>query len=159
VSYQNYLNTGEDPIFLWRIFGSEESIVKNILGITEQRVFHYKSYKKRERFYRDIPLFKIKYLENAWKDINLALVIIGAILCLLGGFFFLLFMINLMYNNILPLFVAVPLIIIGIILLIKGLKQRGYLLINNEKWKFEFRKQSDINKIEEFIRKIYSLIK
>ncbi len=159
MSYQNYLNQGEDPIYLWRIIGTDESVIKNVLGVTEKRVFHYRSYKKRERFYRDIPLFKIKHLENVWKDMNLALVIVGAIVCLLGGLFVLLFMFNLIYVNILPLFFAVPLIILGIILVIKGLKQHGYLLINDEKWKFEFRKQSDINKIEDFIRQVYILIK
>ncbi len=47
------------------------------------------------------------------------------------------------------------LIIIGIIVLVKGLKQYGYLLINGTDWKFNFNRKEDIKKIEAFIREIY----
>ena len=47
--------------------------------------------------------------------------------------------------------------ILGIILLVKALKQKGHFLINNDDWKFEFKRREDMRIIEEIIQNIYYL--
>ena len=48
--------------------------------------------------------------------------------------------------------------IVGLVLLMLGLRQKGSLLINDKDWEFKFYNATDINKIEEFIRIVYSLL-
>ncbi|KKL57992.1 hypothetical protein LCGC14_2229880 [marine sediment metagenome] len=46
-------------------------------------------------------------------------------------------------------------IIIIMKILLKGLKQYGYLMINGEDWKFQFNSRKDIESIESFIKEVY----
>ena len=115
--------------------------------------------KKNDRIYRDIPLQKVSYIENQWHDRRIILLIIGAIL-LLFGIIMVILSFFVRYTTALTSFLIIGIIamIPSIILLIKGLKQYGYLLINNEDWKFQLFRKEDINQIEHFIQYIYSLI-
>ncbi|MHA1195161.1 MAG: hypothetical protein ACTSRH_07810 [Promethearchaeota archaeon] len=122
--------------------------VKEIIGITPKRIIHFRNLKGYARIYRDIPLSKIEYLENEWHGTNITLLVI-AIVLLLIGFFFLL--------NIFFWFISILFFIPGIILLVKALKQEGHFLINNDKWKFNFKKREHIRIIEEIIQNIYYL--
>ena len=155
MSINNYLNNQESILFKWEIgpkgeIGSTTTgkVKENVLGITNKRVFHFKKLKGYDREYRDIPLKKISYIENAWHTRNILFLILGAIFLIVG--------IALSVNLSTLVYMIGPiLIIIGIILLIKGLKQYGYLMINGEDWKFHFNRMEDIEKIEEFIREVY----
>ena len=155
MSIQNYLNSKESILFKWEIgpkgeIGSTtgKKAKENILGITNKRVFHFKKLKGYDRVYRDVPLEKISYIENAWHARNILFLILGAIFLIVG--------IGLSVNLYILIYMIGPiLIIVGIISLVKGLKQYGYLMINGEDWKFRFKRKEDINKIEEFIREIY----
>jgi len=155
MSIQNYLNSKESILFRWEIgpkgeIGSTtgKKVKENVLGITNKRIFHFKKLKGYDRIYRDVPLEKISYIENAWHARNILFLILGAIFLIVG--------IGLSVNLYTLIYMIGPiLIIVGIISLVKGLKQYGYLMINGEDWKFRFKRKEDINKIEEFIREIY----
>lgn len=155
MSIQNYLNSKESILFRWKIgpkgeIGSvtKKKVKENILGITNKRVFHFKKLKGYDRIYRDIPLEKVSYIENAWHSRNILLLILGAIFLIIG--------IGLSVNLYTLILIIGPiLIIIGIILLLKGLKQYGYLMINGEDWKFHFNSREDIESIESFIKEVY----
>ncbi|KKK65406.1 hypothetical protein LCGC14_2974460, partial [marine sediment metagenome] len=142
-------------LFQWKIgpkgeigSSSGKKVKDNILGITNTRVFHFKKLKGYDRTYRDIPLEKISYIENAWHARNKLRLIISSILLILG--------IGLSINYYTLVWLIGPIfIIIGIILLLKGLKQYGYLMINGEDWKFQFNRKDDIDSIESFIREVY----
>ena len=155
MSIQNYLNSKESILFGWEIgpkgeIGSAttKKVKENVLGITNKRVFHFKKLKGYDRIYRDVPLEKISYIENAWHARNILFLILGAIFLIVG--------IGLSVNLYLLIYMIGPiLLIIGIVLVVKGLKQYGYLMINGEDWKFHFNRMEDITKIEEFIREVY----
>lgn len=120
MSYGNYLREGEEISRLLDVGAQgEKAVRRNVLGVTQKRVFHFRSLKGFERTYRDVPLSNILYLENAWHDRNLIL------------------------------------LVLGMIFLVKGLKQYGSFLINNDEWKFHFKRKEDIKKIEEIIQEIY----
>lgn len=125
----------------------EKKVEADLLGFTQYRVFLFRKLKGRNRVYQDVPLDKIAYLEHSWKSRNTFLLVLGSIVIGIGLLFSL---ISLFFFIIFGIF-----IIIGIILVIKGSKQRGYFLINDEKWKFNLRRKDTLEKIEEFIRKIY----
>ena len=97
--------------------------------------------KGHDRIYRDIPLTKITYLETGWHDRNNGLIAVGVVLIILGLIFI--------------LYTFGILLAIGIYALVKGLKQNGYLLINNELWEFSFENNSANAKIEKFIQNVY----
>ncbi|MBA7686890.1 hypothetical protein ES703_95350 [subsurface metagenome] len=155
MSIQNYLNSKESILFRWEIgpkgeIGSTtgKKVKENVLGITNKRIFHFKKLKGYDRIYRDVPLEKISYIENAWHARNKLLLILGTVLLMVG--------ISLSFNLYLLVYLIGPiLIIIGIILLVKGLKQYGYLMINGEDWKFNFNSREDIVSIENFIKEVY----
>ncbi len=155
MSLNNYLNNQESILFRWKISSKGEigsssgkKVKENILGITNKRVFHFKKLKGYDRIYRDIPLEKISYIENAWHARNLLLLILSAIFLLIG------ILSCLTLYGLVYLFGPI-LTIIGIILLLKGLKQYGYLMINGEDWKFQFNRREDIESIESFIKEVY----
>ncbi|KKN41894.1 hypothetical protein LCGC14_0718590 [marine sediment metagenome] len=155
MSLKNYLNEQESILFQWKIgpkgeIGSTtgKKVKENILGITNKRVFHFKKLKGYDRIYRDIPLERISYIENAWHARNSLFLILSAILLLIG------IPSCLTLYGWMLLFGPV-LVIIGIILLLKGLKQYGYLMINGEEWKFQFNRREDIESIESFIKEVY----
>lgn len=158
MSLNNYLNENEKILYQWELgpkggIGPEtgKKIKVNVLGITNKRVFHFKKLKGYDRIYRDVPLTKVSYIENAWHARNLLVLILSAIFLIIG--------IGLSVNYMtLILMIGPILIIIGIILLVKGLKQYGYIMINGEDWKFTFSKREDIKTIEQFIREIYFII-
>ena len=155
MSIQNYLNSKESILFKWEIgpkgeIGSTtgKKVKENILGITNKRVFHFKKLKGYDREYRDIPLEKISYIENAWHARNILFLILGAIFLIVG--------IGLSFNLYTLVYMIGPILaIIGIVLLVKGLKQYGYLMINGEDWKFHFNRREDITSIENFIKEVY----
>ena len=155
MSINNYLNNQESILFRWKIgpkgeigSASGKKVKENILGITNKRVFHFKKLKGFDRIYRDIPLKKISYIEKAWHARNLLLLILSAIFLLIGiPSCLTLYGWMLLFGPIL--------VISGIILLIKGLKQYGYLMINGEEWKFQFNRREDIESIESFIKEVY----
>ncbi|MFX1243244.1 MAG: PH domain-containing protein [Promethearchaeota archaeon] len=139
MSLQNYLNNKESILYGWDLDSKGEikeekgeKLKVSRLGVTNKRVFHYKKLKGYDREYRDIPLEKISYIETAWHNRNLLLLILSVIF-----------------------FATIALFIVGIILLVKGLKQYGYLIINGDDWKFHFKHKEDVSKIEEFIREVY----
>ena len=158
MSLNNYLNENEKILYQWELgpkggIGpeTEKKIKVNVLGITNKRVFHFKKLKGYDRIYRDVPLAKVSYIENAWHARNLIFLALGAILFIIG--------LALAFSNIFTvLIIGVLLLVIGLILVIKGLKQYGYIMINGEDWKFTFSKREDIKTIEEFIREIYFII-
>ncbi len=157
MSLNNYLNENEKILYQWELGSkggigpeSEKKIKVNVLGITNKRVFHFKKLKGYDRIYRDVPLAKVSYIENAWHARNLILLSLGAILFVIG--------LSLAFTSIFTLIIGLLLLVIGIILVIKGLKQYGYIMINGEDWKFTFSKREDIKTIEEFIREIYFII-
>ena len=148
MSVNNYLNAQEEIIYKLEIRGKDKAKLHEIVGVTQKRVFHFQKLKGYDRIYRDIPLSKIKYLENEWHSINILKLIIGIILIVIG--------IGFLLNRFLMFFSIIP-FIPGIILVIKALKQKGHFLINNNDWKFEFRRRDDIRIIEEIIQNIYYL--
>jgi len=148
MSVNNYLNAQEEIIYKLEIRGKDKTELSEIVGVTQKRVFHFQKLKGYNRIYRDIPLSKIKYLENEWHSINILKLIIGIILIVIG--------IGFLLNMFLMFFSIIP-FIPGIILIIKALKQKGHFLINNNDWKFEFRRREDIRIIEEIIQNIYYL--
>ncbi len=155
MSIENYLNNQESILFKWEIGPkgeissvTQKKVKQNILGITNKRIFHFKKLKGYDRIYRDIPLTKISYIENAWHARNKLFLILGAIFLTVG--------IALSVNLSTLVYLIGPiLIIIGIVLLVKGLKQYGYIMINGDDWKFHFNRRDDIRKIEEFIQEVY----
>ena len=155
MSINKYLNNQESILFRWEIgpkgeFGpaTKKKVKENILGITNKRVFHFKKLKGYDRIYRDVPLEKISYIENAWHARNILLLVLGAIILIVG--------IGLCFNYVTLIFMVGPILLfIGIALLAKGLKQYGYLMINGEDWKFHFNRKEDISSIEDFIREVY----
>jgi hypothetical protein len=155
MSVQNYLNDKESILFGWDIgpdgelvTGESKKVKVNKLGVTNRRVFHYKKLKGYDREYRDIPLEKISYLENAWHARNLLLLVLSGIFLIVG--------IGLTVNLYTLIYLIGPILLFaGIILLAKGLKQYGYIMINGDDWKFHFKHKEDISKIEEFIREVY----
>ena len=148
MSVNNYLNAQEEIIYKLEIRGKDKTKLSEIVGVTQKRVFHFQKLKGYDRIYRDIPLSKVKYLENEWHSINILKLIIGIILIVIG--------IGFLLNRFLMFFSIIP-FIPGIILVIKALKQKGHFLINNNDWKFEFRRRDDIRIIEEIIQNIYYL--
>jgi len=148
MSVNNYLNPQEDILYKLEIRGKDKATLSEMVGVTNKRVFHFQNLKKYDRIYRDIPLSQVKYLENAWHSINLLKLILGIILLVIGVGFLL--------NRFLMFFSIIP-FIPGIILIIKALKQKGYFLINNDDWKFKFKRREDIQNIEEIIKNIYYL--
>ncbi|MFX1531604.1 MAG: hypothetical protein ACFFBC_10870 [Promethearchaeota archaeon] len=155
MSIDNYLNTQESILFRWEIGPKGEmsstttkKVRENILGITNRRIFHFKKLKGYDRVYRDVPLEKISYIENAWHNRNILLLILGVIFIIVG--------LSLSFNLYTLVYAVGPILaIIGIVILIKGLKQYGYLMINGEDWKFHFNKREDIVSIEDFIKEVY----
>ena len=138
----DFLNSKEEVLFHTKLSKEKETSIKtDYLGFTQKRVYHLRKLKRSNRIYRDIPLTEISYLETGWHDKNAALIIVGVLLLVVG-------------LMLIP-FILGLVSMIGIVLIIKGLKQYGYLMINSEAWFFKFKKWSDINKIEEFIRIIY----
>jgi len=158
MSVNRYLNNKESILFRWEIgpkgelgSGTQKKVKENILGITNKRVFHFTKLKGYDRIYRDVPLEKISYIENAWHARNTLLLVIGTIFFIVG--------LGLCFNLITLVYMIGPILfLIGIILLIKGLKQYGYLMINGEDWKFNFNSKEDIDSIEGFIREVYFII-
>lgn len=148
MSVNNYLNPQEEILYKLEIRGKDKATLSEMVGVTNKRVFHFQNLKKYDRIYRDIPLSQVKYLENAWHSINFLKLILGIILLVIGVGFLL--------NRFLMFFSIIP-FIPGIILIIKALKQKGYFLINNDDWKFKFRRREDIQNIEEIIKNIYYL--
>lgn len=148
MSINNYLNPQEDILYKLEIRGKDKATLSEMVGVTNKRVFHFQNLKKYDRIYRDIPLSQVKYLENAWHSINILKLILGIILLVIGVGFLL--------NRFLMFFSIIP-FILGIILIIKALKQKGYFLINNDDWKFKFKRREDIQIIEEIIKNIYYL--
>lgn len=148
MSVNNYLNAQEEIIYKLEIRGKDKTKLSEIVGVTQKRVFHFQKLKGYDRIYRDIPLSKIKYLENEWHSINILKLIIGIILIVIG--------IGFLLNRFLMFFSIIP-FIPGIILVIKALKQKGHFLINNDDWKFKFRRREDMRIIEEIIQNIYYL--
>ena len=134
MSVNNYLNAQEEILYKLEIRGKDKTKLSEIVGVTQKRVFHLQKLKGYDRIYRDIPLSKVKYLENKWHSRNIVMLIIAIILIVL----------------IIPF-------ILGIILLVKALKQKGHFLINNDDWKFEFKRREDMRIIEEIIQNIYYL--
>ncbi|MFX1281495.1 MAG: hypothetical protein ACFFA3_19255, partial [Promethearchaeota archaeon] len=151
-------NNQESILFRWEIgqkgeigFIKGKKTKENILGITNKRIFHFKKLKGYDRIYRDIPLEKISYIENAWHARNLVFLILGAIFMIVG--------LGLSFNLYTLVYAIAPILaIIGIVLFVKGLKQYGYLMINGEDWKFHFNKREDIASIEEFVKEVYFII-
>lgn len=151
MSYGNYLREGEEISHLLDVGAQgEKAVRRNVLGVTQKRVFHFRSLKGFERTYRDVPLSNILYLENAWYDRNLILLVLGMIFLISGVILLSTFM-----QFIGLQIISLVLIVIGIIFLVKGLKQYGSFLINNDEWKFHFKRKEDIKKIEEIIQEIY----
>ncbi|MHA2128070.1 MAG: hypothetical protein ACW99E_22455 [Promethearchaeota archaeon] len=158
MSFVDYLNENEKVLYHWEIGPKGEIASKigkkvktNILGITGKKVFHFKKLKGYDRVYRDVPLKKISYLENAWHARNMLFLILGAILLIVG--------IGLSFNIYTLVYLIGPILLIaGIVLIIKGLKQYGYLMINGEDWKFNFNRKEDIKKIEQFIQEVYFIV-
>ena len=148
MSVNNFLNSQEEIKYKLEIHGKDPAKLSEMVGVTNKRVFHFQALKGNDRIYRDIPLSQVKYLENGWHSINILKLIIGIILIAIG--------IGLLLNIYLIFFSIIPLIP-GIILLMKALKQRGYFLINNDDWKFEFTRKENIGYIEEIIQNIYYL--
>ena len=79
MSFKNYLNEQEEVLYEWNFASVDKKVRENKLGITSKRVFHFQTFKKQKRVYRDIPINAVKYLENQWNDKNLLKVIIGVI--------------------------------------------------------------------------------
>ena len=150
MSINNYLRPDEKILHSLEIRTGDKKILKDIVGVTEKRVFHFRNLKGYDLIYRDIPLTQVKYLENAWHSINIVKLIIAIILIIIG--------VGLIFTPWLFYFIAPILLIVGIILLVKALKQNGYFLINGDDWKFEFRKRDNIKTIEKIIQEIYYLI-
>ena len=148
MSVNNYLHPQEKILYTLEIRGKDKTKLSEVVGVTNKRVFHFQNLKKHDSIYRDIPLSQVQYLENAWHSINILLLIIGLIFIVIG--------IGLLSNRYLMFFSIIP-FIPGIILIIKALKHKGYFLINNDDWKFEFRRREDIRIIEEMIKNIYYL--
>ena len=155
MSLNNYLYENETILHQWHIGPKGEigtktgkKVKENILGITNKRVFHFKKLKGYDRVYRDMPLSKISYIENAWHARNLLLLVISAIFLIIG----LIIMVSSGYIG--PI-IGTLIMLIGLIILLKGLKQYGYLMINGEDWKFNFNRKEDIKSIEKFIQEIY----
>ncbi len=155
MSLNNYLYENETILHQWNIGTKGEisskmgkKVKENILGITNKRIFHFKKLKGYDRIYRDVPLSKISYIENAWHARNLILLVISAIFLIIGlGI--------LVTPGFIGPIIGTPLMLIGLIFLLKGLKQYGYLMINGEDWKFNFNRKEDIKSIEKFIQEIY----
>ena len=155
MSLNNYLRENETILHQWNIGPKGEigaktgkKVKENILGITNKRVFHFKKLKGYDRIYRDVPLSKISYIENAWHARNLMLLVISAIILIIG--------LSVMFTiGYFVFMIGTLLIVIGLIILLKGLKQYGYLMINGEDWKFNFNRKEDIKSIEKFIQEIY----
>ena len=91
MSLNNYLYESETILHQWNIGSKGEigakigkKVKTNILGITNKRVFHFKKLKGYDRIYRDVPLPKISYIENAWHARNLLLLAISTILLIVG---------------------------------------------------------------------------
>ncbi len=149
---ENYLNEDEEIERQWPLEEGKKT-KEHKLVITNKRVIEFEERKRNEIRYRDCPLKNIKNLEHEWHGRNIPLLVLAGItfivtwiLLFLTGFSFLGWLISF------------PLFIIVIILLIKGLKQNGYLLINDEKWKYKFSSESDFNKIKFFIQYVYFII-
>jgi len=163
MSVENYLNEQEEIKYKWDLVDKEDPTKRNILGITNKRVFHFKTY-KRERTYRDVPLDKIEYIENKWLGRHKLKLVFGIIFLIVGVIFiFYAFQFLTGLYPVFPLFlifviIGIILSVIGIKLLINGLKQYGYLMINRDRWKFQFSKSSDITKIEDFISTVYFIL-
>ena len=68
MSLENYLNQKEQIYFLWNLSEGEKTQRTNLLVNTTKRIFHLQTFKGRTRIYRDIPISKIEYIENFWKD-------------------------------------------------------------------------------------------
>jgi len=148
MSIKNYLNPQEEILFKLEVSTKEKTKKQEIIGLTPKRIIHFQKLKGQARIYRDIPLSKIEYLENEWHGINIIMLVIAIIILIIG----ISFLLNI-YLMILSILFFIP----GIILLIKALKQKGHFLINNDEWKFKFKKREHIRIIEEIIKNIYYL--
>lgn len=148
MSAKNYLHPQEEILYTLEIRGKDKTKLSEVVGVTKKRVFHFQNLKGYDRIYRDIPLVHVKYLENEWHSIHILKLILGIIFIVIG--------IGLLMSLFFLFFWIIP-FIIGIILIKKALKQKGHFLINNNDWKFEFRRREDIRIIEEMIKNIYYL--
>lgn len=134
------------------------------LVLTTRRIIEF-THIKNNIEYRDIPLDKISYIEHKWQGRKMALIIIGAILIAIGAILFIYDLTTIFSHSFITIFIlpfysllGLILLAIGIPLLIIGLKQFGYLLINNKEWKFMFKGEENIKFVEAFIKQVYFLI-
>ena len=170
MSLSSYLNDDEEIKlqtqinFDGQIGEKEDSRKIGDLVLTTRRIIEFTHFKNNIE-YRDIPLDKISYIEHEWQGRRMALIIIGAILIAIGAILIIYDLTNIYsysFNTIfsLPIYFLLGMIslAIGIPLLIIGLKQYGYLLINNKEWKFIFKEEEGINFVKNFIKQVYFLI-
>ena len=148
MSFYEYLNKDEEIKYRLEIQDKNPNKIKEIVAVTTKRVFHLQQLKGYNRIYRDIPLSKVKYLENVWHGYNIKLLVISIILFIIGIAFIM---------NLYLWFISIGFFIPAIILLVKALKNYGYFLINNNDWKFTFRRRADVKVIEDIIQNIYFL--
>ena len=146
MSFYDYLNPEEEVKHKFEIRVEDPSKMKEVVGMTKKRVFHFQQLKGYDRIYRDIPLSKVKYLETVWHGYNIKLLVVAIILFIIG----IVFVTNLW-------FVSIGVFIFAIILLVKALKNYGYFLINNDDWKFHFKRRDDLKLVEQIIQDIYYL--
>ncbi len=157
MKYSDYLPTTEEIKLEISVEKGEITTTQNTFGFTNRRVFWFKKMKGQNMEYRDMPLEKVSNIENFWHSRNYLKIFVGLILVFISfGFFYF----GLMIPYILWI-LAVILIIIGIILILNGLKQYGNFNIIGimKTWEFQFRKRENIEKLQQFIKSIYYIIK
>lgn len=158
MKYSDYLPTAEEIKLEISVEKAEKTTTQNTFGFTNIRVFWFKKMKGQNmEEYRDMPLEKVSIIENFWHSRNYLKIFAGLILVFISFGFF---NFSLIISYILWI-LAFIFIIIGIILILNGLKPYGnFNIIGTIKtWEFQFQRRENIEKLQQFLKSIYYMIK
>lgn len=125
---------------------------KSILGLSEKRIV-YCNRKGKMIEHVHVPVKNCLFIKAEYNRYNKVLMAFGCIFLIAGVILlFLLFL-----GEILFLFIALPIVILGVILFGCAFIQKGSLVINNEICIFTFKKKSAQDKIIRFINLFFKL--
>lgn len=140
---ENYISE-KDKLYEW-------GIGKTVLAITTKKIC---SITKAENFtYKEIPIERLKYAENKFSGRRWPLLILGILLLITSialDIFFYPYPIAPI-----PIIISIPVIVLAIWLILKGLKRKGALIINNKDWKISYKGIEDIDNVQEFLKVVH----
>ena len=140
---ENFLSADETVLYS-QVFARGKKKGRKLIHTEKKVVFQRKLGRQTE--FVNIPINNISFLSLTYKKYNLIKIIIGFFLLLIG------------IANISIIFISIPLIIIGIVVLVNGFNQKGVLIINNEICLFDFRKTTAQQKVKDFIISLSKLL-